>query len=151
MDARQQDPRAIAANGAAQASATGGAATSPGPAVSAGSSKNIGWAELISIALGLGGLYLLVRVRSEVLPEDDDTDDLGDNRAAHPDSNHAPDLAGWGHTFPHPENPPTWVADEPVWERAKQRVRAHWHEYREPWAVVAHVYEQMGGRTAEGG
>ena len=32
-------------------------------------------------------------------------------------------------------------------ERAKVRVRPHWHEYREPWAVVAHVYEQMGGRT----
>ena len=149
MDARQQNPRTTAANGAAQGAQSGG--STGGAAHATASPKGLGWAELFSIALGLGGLYLLVRVRSEVLPEDDDTDDLGDNRAAHPDSNHAPDLAGWGHTFPHPENPPTWVADEPVWERAKQRVRAHWHEYREPWAVVAHVYEQMGGRTAEGG
>src|SRR5260221_10462284 len=141
MDARQQDPRAGAANGAAQAQA--GAA--PANAAAGARTKGIGWAELVSIALGLGGLYLLVKVRAEATPgAEDDLDDEHPSDAHH---THREDLPGWGHTFPHPENPPAWVRDEQVWERAKDRVRLHWHEYRAPWAVVAHVYEQMGGRT----
>jgi hypothetical protein len=137
MDARQQDPRAAAANGAGQAQAAGAPASTGAP------SKGLGLAQLLSIALGIGGLYLLVKVRAEAMSgEDDDTD-------AHRDSgaHHTEDLAGWGHMFPHPENPPAWVRDENIWERAKDRVRPNWHEYRAPWAVVAHVYEQMGGRT----
>ncbi len=43
------------------------------------------------------------------------------------------------------DNPPSWVADERTWDRAKANVRPYWHTYRDPWAVVAHVYEQMGG------
>lgn len=143
MDARQQNPRTVPANGAAQASAPGGAPASP--SASGGSTKGIGWAELISIALGLGGLYLLIKVRAEALPSDDD--DISDEPTPERIDKHEHDLAGWAHTFPHPENPPSWIVDEHIWERAKARVRPHWHEYREPWAVVAHVYRQMGGRT----
>lgn len=43
------------------------------------------------------------------------------------------------------DNPPAWVADEALWEQAKRRVRPHWAEYRQPYAVVVHVYQQMGG------
>lgn len=44
------------------------------------------------------------------------------------------------------DNPPSWVHDEPTWERAKAEVRPYWHNYSDPWAVVAHVYRNMGGR-----
>ena len=50
--------------------------------------------------------------------------------------------------FPIRDNPPSWVADEALWERAKLAVRPYWDNYSEPWAVVASVYEQMGGRRA---
>lgn len=42
-------------------------------------------------------------------------------------------------------NPPSWVADEETWDRAKQQVAPYWEEYDDPWAVVTTVYEQMGG------
>jgi len=45
-------------------------------------------------------------------------------------------------------NPPSWVADEDIWERAKEAVDPEGKgadEYDEPFAVVAHVYKQMGG------
>lgn len=44
-----------------------------------------------------------------------------------------------------PGNPPAWVHDEATWERAKKAVQKYWGNYDEPWAVVAHVYGQMGG------
>ncbi len=44
-------------------------------------------------------------------------------------------------------NPPTWVADEATWKRAKAHVEPYWDEYEEPWAVVSYVYKQMGGKT----
>src|SRR5690348_12525628 len=115
MDARQQDPRAGFTNGAAQTSSSAGTA---GPGPSATSSKGIGWAELISIALGLGGLYLLIKVRSEAIPLDDS--DASDEPAPPPVQENEQKLAGWGHTYPHPDNPPAWVVDEQVWERAKE-------------------------------
>jgi len=46
-----------------------------------------------------------------------------------------------------PDNPANWVKDEDVWERAKAAVKPHWDKYDEPYAVVTHVYENMGGRT----
>jgi hypothetical protein len=49
---------------------------------------------------------------------------------------------------PLPENAPAWVRDEALWERAKFAVRPNWDRYDKPWAVVARVYENMGGRTA---
>jgi len=53
-----------------------------------------------------------------------------------------------GRAFPMHENPPAWVRDEALWERAKLSVRPYWDNYDQPWAVVASVYENMGGRTA---
>lgn len=44
-------------------------------------------------------------------------------------------------------NPPSWIADEATWEKAKKAVEPRWAEYDEPYAVVAHVYESMGGKT----
>ncbi|HVW28893.1 MAG TPA: hypothetical protein VG963_04015 [Polyangiaceae bacterium] len=138
MDARQQDPRPTPANGAAQ---QGSAANSVSTRASG---RNVGLTELLAVAIGLGGLYLLVRVRNEAEREPVELDHTHDTMR--PGAGGI-DLSAWGHTYPHPDNPPAWVRDEDVWEHAKERVRPHWHEYREPWAVVAHVYEQMGGRT----
>lgn len=42
-------------------------------------------------------------------------------------------------------NPPNWALDESLWEKAKAAVEDRWDEYDEPYAVVAHVYQQMGG------
>lgn len=47
--------------------------------------------------------------------------------------------------FSRPDNPPAWVKSEAIWDRAKAAVEPNWASYSEPWAVVAHVYEQMGG------
>lgn len=48
------------------------------------------------------------------------------------------------------KNPPAWVADEATWERAKKAVRPEskksQRRYSEPYAVVAHVYRNMGGK-----
>jgi|SRR5215471_5913340 len=135
MDARQQDPRASAGTGGRQAASA--------PEAAAGASKSIGFAELLAVAAGLGGLYLLVRLRTEASAAE--RDELAVHEHIQHES-HAASIAGWGHTYPHPDNPPAWVRDEHLWERAKHVVRPHWHEYREPWAAVVHVYEQMGGQ-----
>jgi hypothetical protein len=137
MDARQQDPRPNPANGAA---AQNGAASRVDVRARG---RNVGLTELLAVAIGLGGLYLLVRVRNEA---ERDPGELEHTRDTERPAAAGFDLSAWGHTYPHPDNPPAWVRDEDVWEHAKERVRPHWHEYREPWAVVAHVYEQMGGR-----
>lgn len=42
-------------------------------------------------------------------------------------------------------NPPVWVTSEATWNRAKEAVRKYWDRYSEPWAVVAHVYNNMMG------
>jgi len=47
-------------------------------------------------------------------------------------------------------NPPQWVEDEDIWEKAKDAVEPHWDEYDEPYAVVTHVYQQMGGSIGGG-
>lgn len=67
--------------------------------------------------------YRIVRERSE---EDDADDDDEDELQA---------------------NPPSWVADEETWERAKEEVEPDWDRYDDPWAVVTHVYKQMGGEV----
>ena len=55
-------------------------------------------------------------------------------------------LRAWGkHPPPVPGNPPNSVHDEGTWERAKKAVEKHWGNYSEPWAVVMHVYQNMGG------
>ena len=44
-------------------------------------------------------------------------------------------------------NPPAWVEDEDLWERAKAAVNPEAEDapYSDPWAVVAHVYKKMSG------
>lgn len=42
-------------------------------------------------------------------------------------------------------NPPHWALDEDIWDKAKDAVEDKWDEYDQPYAVVAHVYEKMGG------
>jgi hypothetical protein len=45
-------------------------------------------------------------------------------------------------------NPPAWVADEDIWEKAKEAVDPEGDgadKYDEPYAVVAQVYFNMGG------
>lgn len=49
------------------------------------------------------------------------------------------------HAFDRPDNPPSWVADEATWDRAKKAVEPYWDRYGEPYAVVTHVYQNMGG------
>ena len=43
------------------------------------------------------------------------------------------------------DNPPAWVNNESLWEKAKRAVEPYWSDYDEPWAVVSHVYFNMGG------
>lgn len=42
-------------------------------------------------------------------------------------------------------NPPEWVADEAIWEKAKDAAEKDWDSWDEPWAVVATIYSSMGG------
>lgn len=42
-------------------------------------------------------------------------------------------------------NPPSWATDPDKWAEAEKAVKPHWDEYDEPYAVVAHVYKNMGG------
>jgi len=43
------------------------------------------------------------------------------------------------------DDPPSWVADGPTWDRAKAAVAVHWEHYQNPWSVVAATYLAMGG------
>lgn len=51
--------------------------------------------------------------------------------------------AGTGH------NPASWVADEAIWERAKKATKGG-KGAGEPYALIAHVYRNMGGRIKKG-
>ena len=51
-------------------------------------------------------------------------------------------------------NPPAWVEDEDIWDRAKEAVlgtatpsekTVSKSKYDEPWGVIAHVYQKLGG------
>jgi len=55
------------------------------------------------------------------------------------------ELAALGNDVAAPGNPPSMIHDEATWERAKDAVRKNWDKYSEPYAVVMHVYENMGG------
>lgn len=50
-------------------------------------------------------------------------------------------LAATGH------NPASWVADEGKWEKAKAAADKGGYEDDAYWAVVAHIYQQMGGEV----
>ena len=47
-------------------------------------------------------------------------------------------------------NPPSWIADEDIWEKAKAAVKPKWDDYDEPYAVVSAVYRRMGGAIKHG-
>lgn len=47
--------------------------------------------------------------------------------------------------YDRPDNPASWVGDEDLWEKAKEAVKPDWDKYDEPYAVVASVYQKMGG------
>lgn len=52
---------------------------------------------------------------------------------------------------PEVDNPPSWVANEGIWEEAKAAVDPDGEgaaKYPDPWAVVTHVYKRMGGVVA---
>ena len=42
-------------------------------------------------------------------------------------------------------NPPAWVADRSIWRRAKKALEKNWDNYGEPYAVVAWLYQRLGG------
>lgn len=57
---------------------------------------------------------------------------------------------GKSHTyqpFDKAHNPPGVVGGEKTWDKAKKAVKKYWKKYDEPWAVVMHVYKNMGGKT----
>lgn len=43
-------------------------------------------------------------------------------------------------------NPPSWVADEKIWERAKKAVEKTYGTVKGKYGVVVHVYRKMGGK-----
>lgn len=47
-------------------------------------------------------------------------------------------------------NPPAWVEDEDIWEKAKKAVEPNEDSYDNKWAVIAHVYKEMGGEVNGG-
>lgn len=49
--------------------------------------------------------------------------------------------------FDKPHNPPSAIASEKTWDKAKKAVKKYWKKYDEPWAVVMHVYKNMGGKA----
>lgn len=49
--------------------------------------------------------------------------------------------------YPRADNPPAFVTNETAWNNAKEAVKPNWNQYKEPWAVVVHVYEQMTGES----
>jgi len=48
--------------------------------------------------------------------------------------------------FDKAHNPPGAIASEKTWDKAKKAVKKYWKKYDEPWAVVYHVYRNMGGK-----
>jgi hypothetical protein len=56
-------------------------------------------------------------------------------------------LREWGTALEVEGNPPKWAQDPAKWKRAKKVVKKYWKRYKTPYMVVAHVYENMGGRV----
>ena len=42
-------------------------------------------------------------------------------------------------------NPPNWAVNEELWEKAKKAAKGS--PAKDKWAVVTHIYKQMGGRV----
>jgi hypothetical protein len=56
------------------------------------------------------------------------------------------ELKSWGTAKSVEGNPPAWVASEKTWDKAKKAVKKYWKRYDEPYAIVAHVFRNMGGK-----
>ena len=41
---------------------------------------------------------------------------------------------------------PSFIADQKIWNRAKRITKKYWKHYENPYPVVVHVYENMGGK-----
>lgn len=61
-----------------------------------------------------------------------------------------PDLMEKAQGITEETNPPDAITDEAIWEKAKAAVEPHWDDYDEPYAVVMHVYKEMGGGFSGG-
>lgn len=48
--------------------------------------------------------------------------------------------------FDKAHNPPSWVADKAIWDKAKKAVKPYKKNYEEPWSVISHVYFNMHGK-----
>lgn len=48
--------------------------------------------------------------------------------------------------FDKEHNPPSWVASEKIWDKAKKAIRPYKKNYKEPWAVISHIYFNMRGK-----
>lgn len=48
-------------------------------------------------------------------------------------------------------DPPDFVEDEDKWNKAKKLVEPHEDDMQNKWAVVAHVYKELGGTVKEEG
>ena len=48
------------------------------------------------------------------------------------------------------ENPPAWAASPDIWDKAEKAVdpEGKGSKYKDPYAVVSHVYKKMGGTVA---
>ena|SRR5690349_5929705 len=51
-----------------------------------------------------------------------------------------------GKVWDNPLNPPPFVADKSIWQRAKKATKPYWKKQSEPYATTVHVYRQMGGK-----
>jgi len=41
---------------------------------------------------------------------------------------------------------PSFIADQKIWNRAKRVTKKYWKDYENPYPIVVHVYENMGGK-----
>jgi hypothetical protein len=55
-------------------------------------------------------------------------------------------LKDWGTAEEVVGNPPDWAANPATWKKAKKVVKKYWSHYKEPYAIVAHVYDSMHGK-----
>jgi hypothetical protein len=41
---------------------------------------------------------------------------------------------------------PSWVANGPLWIRAKKLLKKYWKKYEEPYGALVNLYRNMGGK-----
>jgi hypothetical protein len=85
------------------------------------------------------------------VPGGDELKQLLDQAAEQAKSNPDPEVAELLKTYdPQRDgNPPPWAADADKWAKAEEAVKPHAAEYDDFYAVVAHVYKNMGGAVSK--